>query len=73
MLLFRNMASKDVSMNPLNDEKGTKESVDYKKSIIGQMEVPLYKKIHRIAPWLLKCDKKIVKYDTRGLGIYRVI
>lgn len=61
-------------MNPLNNgENGNVfDNEEYRRRMLNQMDVPMYKKVHRIAPWLLKCDGKIVKYDTRGLNIWRV-
>jgi len=38
-----------------------------------QKEVPWTKKEHFVAPWFLKCDGKIAKYDMSGLHIWRVI
>lgn len=40
--------------------------------VLGQEDVPTYLKTHTIDPWFRKCDHKIVKYDLRGLSIWRV-
>jgi len=38
-----------------------------------QKDVPWTKKEHLIAPWFLKCDGKIAKYDMSGLHIWRAL
>jgi hypothetical protein len=37
-----------------------------------QIPVPWVKRTHLVAPWLLKADGKIAKYDMPGLHIWRV-
>jgi hypothetical protein len=44
-----------------------------KADIIGQIPVPWYKKEHKYSPWLLKCDGKIVKYEMRGLHVWKAL
>jgi hypothetical protein len=45
---------------------------EIKKAIVGQMKVPVYMKPHFWSPDFVKCDGKIIKYDLRALGIWRV-
>lgn len=68
-----------TEMNPIR--KATKglavaslyESEESKKGLIGQMDVPWEKRTYRFAPWVLKCDHKVVKYDSRGFNIWRAL
>jgi hypothetical protein len=43
-----------------------------RKKVVGQMAVPVYMKPHFWSPDFVKCDGKIIKYDLRALGIWRV-
>lgn len=45
---------------------------EIKKTAVGQMKVPVYMKPHFWSPDFVKCDGKIIKYDLRALGIWRV-
>ena len=64
--------------NPLNKisnaVKGSSvfDTEDAKKDFIAQMGVPWEKRTYRAAPWVFKCDHKVVKYDSRGFNIWRV-
>lgn len=44
----------------------------YRKETLSQLAVPLEKEEHTLDPWFLKCDDKIVKYDMRELGKWKV-
>jgi hypothetical protein len=48
-------------------------TIALRKAAIKQIPAPFYKKDHLFAPWLLKCDSKIVKYDMRGLHVWRAL
>ena len=51
---------------------GNDKQQDIKKALVGQMKVPVYQKPHFWSPDFVKCDGKIIKYDLRALGIWRV-
>ena len=67
-------------MNPLTSNlKGkmsdtTRASNDdvFRKETLGQIPVPMEKEEHYLDPWFFKCDDKIVKYDMRELGRWKV-
>lgn len=40
--------------------------------ILGQMAVPMYKKVHMFDPDFIKCDHKIVKYSVHRSGVWKV-
>lgn len=49
------------------------ESVDSKHHILGQLKPNTYLKVHFAAPWLLKSEGRIVKYDPNGFRIWRAL
>lgn len=53
-------------------EKPHNEDKDPYKSALGQMAIPWRQKVHTFDPEFFKCDKKIVKYDSKALNDYRV-
>lgn len=59
-------------VNPLESE--SKEPVSYIEEVLREKQIPVpwAKKTHLIAPWFLKYDGKIAKYDMAGLHIWRV-
>jgi hypothetical protein len=56
------------AMNPLssNTDDG------HRKQTLGQLPIPMEKEEHLLDPWFYKCDGKIVKYDMRELGRWKV-
>ena len=56
---------------PLEELDGNRQE-EVKIKFIGQMKVPVYQKPHFWSPDFVKCDGKIIKYDLRALGIWRV-
>ena len=66
-----------VSANVPPDASGCEDlsndkQKEIKKATIGQMKIPVYMKPHFWSPDFVKCDGKIIKYDLRALGIWRV-
>ncbi len=43
-----------------------------RKAFINQMDIPWEKVESRFDPDFMQCDGKIVKYDSKGLAIWRV-
>lgn len=56
-----------------SESKHIDSSVEDKTLLFKQIDIPWYKKVHKISPWFLKCDHKIVKYDVSGLRIWRAL
>ena len=48
------------------------QPLQYKKVVLGQMKVPVYQKQHFWSPDFVKCDGKIIKYNMRAFGVWRV-
>lgn len=73
----RNLELKNVSgpsgnaTDGLEDLSGDRQK-EVKQKIVGQMKVPVYQKPHFWSPDFVKCEGKIIKYDLRALGIWRV-
>ena len=71
-------------MNPLQESISSSISVspslaarlngeeEFRKHTVGQKEIPMVKEEHMFDPWFFKCDDKIVKYDMRELGKWKV-
>jgi hypothetical protein len=69
-------------MNPLNELSGGKGAASlaakladedsFRKETLGQLPIPMEKEEHLLDPWFFKCDDKIVKYDMRELGRWKV-
>ena len=57
-----------------NPMAANKEVDPYWDTVLNkkQIPVPWVKKTHLVAPWFLKADGKIAKYDMPGLHIWRV-
>lgn len=45
---------------------------DESVQILGQIAVPIYKKMHSFDPDFIKCDNKIVKYSVRRKDVWKV-
>jgi hypothetical protein len=56
-------------MNPLHNES---QEAQFRKETLSQLPIPTEKEVHLLDPWFLKCDDKIVKYDLRELGRWKV-
>jgi len=54
------------------EDVGNDKQQEIKIALVGQMKVPVYQKPHFWSPDFVKCDGKIIKYDLRALGIWRV-
>lgn len=71
-------------MNPLNESISSGANVSpalaarlageeqFRKSTLDQKPIPMEKEEHLLDPWFYKCDDKIVKYDMRELGRWKV-
>lgn len=64
-------------MNPmssvLKDDSGRLANEDaFRKQTLGQLPIPMEKEEHLLDPWFYKCDGKIIKYDMRELGRWKV-
>lgn len=72
-------------MNPLNAESISRKSAvspevaaqlageeKFRKQTLDQKTIPMDKEEHLLDPWFYKCDDKIVKYDMRELGRWKV-
>lgn len=55
----------------LEDLSGDRQK-ELREKLVGQMKIPVYQKPHFWSPDFVKCDGKIIKYDLRALGIWRV-
>jgi hypothetical protein len=55
----------------LEDLSGSRQA-EMKSKFVGQMKIPVYQKPHFWSPDFVKCEGKIIKYDLRALGIWRV-
>ena len=73
------------TMNPLNIESISRKSAispelaaqlageeKFRKQTLDQKPIPMEKEEHLLDPWFYKCDDKIVKYDMRELGRWKV-
>ncbi len=72
--------------NPLHDQqpqppphqrqpgevKAVSRDEAYRKQFLNQVDVPWEKVESRFNPTFMMCDGKIVKYDSKGLAIWRV-
>ena len=72
-------------MNPIHQPKPSLSGVqmkqhtggevgdeDHRKAAFDQKDIPWEKVESRFDPTFMKCDGKIVKYDSKGLAIWRV-
>lgn len=82
--IFMNLkCRKSSNMNPIHEKNegvqlgelesgGEKKDEDFRKLHFNQKDVPWEKVESRFDPTFMKCDGKIVKYDSKGLAIWRV-
>jgi hypothetical protein len=49
-----------------------KRRISLKREYVAQMPVPVYQKKHFWSPDFVKCEGKIIKYNMRALGVWRV-
>ena len=61
-------------MNPLSPDSDVQEESEeqYRRTTLNQLPIPTEKEDHLLDPWFFKCDDKIVKYDIRELGRWKV-
>jgi hypothetical protein len=71
-------------MNPLIESISTGSNISphlaarlagedsFRKQTLDQKAIPTEKEEHLLDPWFFKCDDKIVKYDMRELGRWKV-
>ncbi len=54
------------------EQQSNEKLQEIKNNFVGQMKVPVYQKVHFWSPDFVKCDGKIIKYDLRAFGVWRV-
>lgn len=54
------------------EDQSDERQKELKEKLVGQMKIPVYQKKHFWSPDFVKCDGKIIRYDMRALGIWRV-
>lgn len=45
---------------------------EFRRITLDQQPIPTTKEEHLLDPWFFKCDDKIVKYDMKELGRWKV-
>lgn len=45
---------------------------EFRRVTLDQQPIPTTKEEHLLDPWFFKCDDKIVKYDMKELGRWKV-
>ncbi len=60
------------SPTPSTVNKNIDKDESTRKAFLNQMDIPWEKVESRFDPDFMKCDGKIVKYDSKGLAIWRV-
>lgn len=45
---------------------------EFRRITLDQKPIPTTKEEHLLDPWFFKCDDKIVKYDMKELGRWKV-
>ena len=56
----------------LKDDCMANGPLQQKKIVLGQMKVPVYQKQHFWSPDFVKCEGKIIKYNLRTFGVWKV-
>lgn len=63
---FPNKKDKTEAWSSINKDDSSR------KAFINQMDIPWERVESRFDPVFMQCDGKIVKYDSKGLAIWRV-
>eukprot|EP01031_Cornospumella_fuschlensis_P037398 gene37398-45415_t len=74
----------EMNSSPMHDgiphtDRGVMEketppkSAEEIKNLFDQMVPPMYKKVHTFDPTFMKCDGKIVKYESREMHVWKAL